>query len=270
MSENGFEDPYDEEPTPEVYRRRRLIALVIVVIVLLLVIWGIVSAIGALTGNKDEDPNATGSVVASTSAKPFSDFSERASESTSATPTESASESASVSASESAHEEPTETASASEAIETSEAPETAKATEAVAPEPTQTTPAVATACTAENIKVNLTADQKSYAAHQNPAFAVTYTNSSGNPCLLGGETPAVDINITSGPAQVYNLTMCQPEAAPQEELAAGASETKAVSWDRSINALGCGTNQSIKPGYYWITATVNGVASEPTRIVVTG
>lgn len=270
MSENDYEEVSSvaTEPSPDVYRRRRLLALAALLLVLLLLIWGIVAMVRAMSGNNNENDAAT-VATASSSAEPFSDFSERPSESasSSASPSASSSENSSASASESSDPSAsaTETAVASESATPSAEP-----SETATPTPAETTPAVATACTAQNLNVALSADQKTYAAGQNPALAVTYTNTAGDPCLVGGEAPQVDINITSGPAQVFNLAQCQKEATPEAELAAGATETKVITWDRKLNALGCGTNQTIKPGYYWATATVNGVASEPTRIVVTG
>lgn len=270
MSENDYEEVSSvaTEPSPDVYRRRRLLALAALLLVLLLLIWGIVAMVRAMSGNNNENDAATVATVSS-SAEPFSDFSERPSESasSSASASASASENSSASASESSDPSAsaTDTAAASESATPSAEP-----SETATPTPEETTPAVATACTAQNLNVALSADQKTYAAGQNPALAVTYTNTSGDPCLVGGEAPQVDINITSGPAQVFNLSQCQKESTPEAELAAGATETKVITWDRKLNALGCGTNQTIKPGYYWATATVNGVASEPTRIVVTG
>ena len=270
MSENDYEEVSSvaTEPSPDVYRRRRLLALAALLLVLLLLIWGIVAMVRAMSGNNNENDAAT-VATASSSAEPFSDFSERPSESASSSASASASASENSSASASESSDPSASATDIAAASESATP-SAEPSETATPAPEETTPAVATACTAQNLNVALSADQKTYAAGQNPALAVTYTNTAGDPCLVGGEAPQVDINITSGPAQVFNLAQCQKESTPEAELAAGATETKVITWDRKLNALGCGTNQTIKPGYYWATATVNGVASEPTRIIVTG
>lgn len=270
MSENDYEEVSSvaTEPSPDVYRRRRLLALAALLLVLLLLIWGIVAMVRAMSGNNNENDAAT-VATASSSAEPFSDFSERPSESASSSASASASASENSSASASESSDPSASATDTTAASESATP-SAEPSETATPTPEETTPAVATACTAQNLNVALSADQKTYAAGQNPALAVTYTNTAGDPCLVGGEAPQVDINITSGPAQVFNLAQCQKESTPEAELAAGATETKVITWDRKLNALGCGTNQTIKPGYYWATATVNGVASEPTRIIVTG
>ena len=258
MSENV--DSQVEEVSPEVYRRRRIVAVLILVLVLLLII-GLISW---LAGRGNSSDNATATASTSTSAEAFSDFSQRATES--ATPSESAeaSESANASASESAtaSEEATEPAEPTASAEPSES---AEPTASASP-----TEVVAAACTAADLQVSLTADRTSYAAGQNPALAVTYTNTSGNPCIVTGGANNVDVNITSGPAQVYNYAQCYANPVADAEVAAGATNTTALTWDRSLNVLGCNTAATIQPGYYWATATVNGVASQPVRIIVTG
>ncbi|MDO4898162.1 MAG: hypothetical protein Q3965_02535 [Rothia sp. (in: high G+C Gram-positive bacteria)] len=271
MSEN-VDSPNGEVLAPEVYRRRRIIALIVLVLVLLLGI-GLVSWLTG-RGNSSEEAAATASTSASVEA--FSDFSQRATES--ATPSESATdgESASADASESASAAADESASAeaSPSDQQSEsaapsAPASETPNETPSAEPTEATAALA-ACTANDLQVNLKADRNSYAAGQNPALAVSYTNTSANPCLVTGGTANVDINITSGPAQVYNYAQCHAAPADDAEVAAGATNTTPLSWDRSLNALGCEKTTAVQPGYYWATATVNGVSSQPVRIIITG
>lgn len=258
MSENV--DSQVEEVSPEVYRRRRIVAVLILVLVLLLII-GLISW---LAGRGNSSDNATATASTSTSAEAFSDFSQRATES--ATPSESAEASESANASESATaSESAETSESAEPTESAEATESAEPTASDSP-----TEAVVTACTAADLQVSLTADRTSYAAGQNPALAVTYTNTSGNPCIVTGGANNVDVNITSGPAQVYNYAQCYANPVADAEVAAGATNTTALTWDRSLNVLGCNTAATIQPGYYWATATVNGVASQPVRIIVTG
>ncbi|WP_185174011.1 hypothetical protein [Rothia nasimurium] len=264
MSENV--DSQVEEVSPEVYRRRRIVALLILVLVLLLII-GLISW---LAGRGNSSDNATATASTSTSAEAFSDFSQRATES--ATPSESAEPSDSASASESASADASESATASEEA-TEPAEPTASAEPSESAEPTASaspTEVIAAACTAADLQVSLTADRNSYAAGQNPALAVTYTNTSGNPCIVTGGANNVDVNITSGPAQVYNYAQCYANPVEDAEVAAGATNTTALTWNRSLNVLGCNTSATIQPGYYWATATVNGVTSQPVRIIITG
>lgn len=264
MSENV--DSQVEEVSPEVYRRRRIVALLILVLVLLLII-GLISW---LAGRGNSSDNATATASTSTSAEAFSDFSQRATES--ATPSESAEPSDSASASESASADASESATASaEATEPDEPTASAEPSESAEPTASASpTEVVAAACTAADLQVSLTADRNSYAAGQNPALAVTYTNTSGNPCIVTGGANNVDVNITSGPAQVYNYAQCYANPVEDAEVAAGATNTTALTWNRSLNVLGCNTSATIQPGYYWATATVNGVTSQPVRIIVTG
>ncbi|WP_237210244.1 hypothetical protein [Rothia nasimurium] len=264
MSENV--DSQVEEVSPEVYRRRRIVALLILVLVLLLII-GLISW---LAGRGNSSDNATATASTSTSAEAFSDFSQRATES--ATPSESAEPSDSASASESVSADASESAAASaEATESAEPTASAEPSESAEPTASASpTEAVVAACTAADLQVSLTADRTSYAAGQNPALAVTYTNTSGNPCIVTGGANNVDVNITSGPAQVYNYAQCYANPVEDAEVAAGATNTTALTWNRSLNVLGCNTAATIQPGYYWATATVNGVTSQPVRIIVTG
>ncbi|WP_237187751.1 hypothetical protein [Rothia nasimurium] len=258
-------DSYEGQVPPEVYRRRRIVALLALVIVLLIIIGLIRMIVG---GGNDSNQVASTATSTTTSAEPFSDFSERATES--AEPSESADPSASADVTETA--EASETASA-DATETPEATpsETAEPTETPEATPTPSeTAATVTACSAADIKVNLTADAASYAAGQLPALAVTVTNSGSNPCTVTGGLNNIDINITSGPAQVYNYAQCHAVAGEDAELAAGVANTTSVTWDRTMNVLGCGTTKTIPAGHFWATATVNGVSSQPVRLIVNG
>lgn len=260
MSENV--DLPVEEVSPEIYRRRRIAALLVLVFILLLII-GLISLLAG-RGKNTEDASAA-AASASTSAAAFSDFSERPSESASASQSAKATESsAAANPSESASKEAAATESAAPSAEATTSPE---ATPSVTP---SENPVAAVACTAADLQVSLTADRQSYAAGQNPALAVTYTNTSGKPCIVTGGANNVDVNIISGPAQVFNYAQCYANPVADAEVAAGATNTTPLTWNRSLNVLGCNTTATIQPGYYWATASVNGVTSQPVRIIVTG
>lgn len=275
MSENV--DSYEGEVPHEVYIRRRIMAVAVLVIALLFII----ALISLLTnrGGDSKDAAVAASASTSASAEAFSDFSQRATESASADPSESADSDASASAESTAEntddakakaEAEASASAAAEAEASASAEAAASASASATPEPTATTPAVAAACTAADLQVALTADRASYGAGQLPALAVTYTNASGNPCIVTGGVNNVDVNIISGPAQVYNYAQCNATATADAEIAAGATNTTALTWNRQLNVLGCNTAATIQPGHYWATATVNGVASQPIRIIVTG
>ena len=268
MSENGPVLP------PEVYRRRRIVAVIALLAVILLLVAGVTSMVGMINGKKD----ATVASTATASGAPFQSFSARPSETASATPSASAAASATASASASA------TASATPSVTASAAPTasvtTAAATPAAttpattpttpAPTPSVTTAAVVAACTANDLKVTVTPAKRTFAAGEQVSFHVTYTNSSKTPCAVGGEgaNTGVDLNITSGAAQVYTRSLCAATAVQKSEVAAGAEGATDLAWDRKINVLGCSSASTAQKGSYWATATVNGVTSAQVNFVI--
>ena len=268
MSENGPVLP------PEVYRRRRIVAVIALLAIILLLVAGVTSMVGMINGKKD----ATVASTATASGAPFQSFSARPSETASATPSASATASATASASASA------TASATPSVTASAAPTasvtTAAATPAAttpaatptapAPAPSVTTAAVAAACTANDLKVTVTPAKRTFAAGEQVSFHVTYTNSSKTPCAVGGEgaNTGVDLNITSGAAQVYTRSLCAATAVQKAEVAAGAEGATDLAWDRKINVLGCSSASTAQKGSYWAAVTVNGVSSAPVNFII--
>ena len=263
MSENGPVLP------PEVYRRRRIVAVIALLAIILLLVAGVTSMVGMINGKKD----ATVASTATASGAPFQSFSARPSETASATPSASATASATASASASASVTPSVTPSV-----TASAAPTASATTATpvatpttpAPTPSVTTAAVVAACTANDLKVTVTPAKRTFAAGEQVSFHVTYTNSSKTPCAVGGEgaNTGVDLNITSGAAQVYTRSLCAATAVQKSEVAAGAEGATDLAWDRKINVLGCSSASTAQKGSYWATATVNGVTSAQVNFVI--
>lgn len=264
MSENGPVLP------PEVYRRRRIVAVIALLAVILLLVAGVTSMVGMINGKKD----ATVASTATASGAPFQSFSARPSETASATPSASATASATASASASATASATPSVTASAAPTASVTP-TAANTPATtpttpAPTPSVTTAAVVAACTANDLKVTVTPAKRTFAAGEQVSFHVTYTNSSKTPCAVGGEgaNTGVDLNITSGVAQVYTRSLCAATAVQKSEVAAGAEGAADLAWDRKINVLGCSSASTAQKGSYWATATVNGVTSAQVNFVI--
>ncbi len=264
MSENGPVLP------PEVYRRRRIVAVIALLAVILLLVAGVTSMVGMINGKKD----ATVASTATASGAPFQSFSARPSETASATPSASATASATASASASATASATPSVTASAAPTASVTP-TAAATPAAtptapAPAPSVTTAAAVAACTANDLKVTVTPAKRTFAAGEQVSFHVTYTNSSKTPCAVGGEgaNTGVDLNITSGAAQVYTRSLCAATAVQKAEVAAGAEAATDLAWDRKINVLGCSSASTAQKGSYWATATVNGVSSAQVNFVI--
>ena len=264
MSENGPVLP------PEVYRRRRIVAVIALLAVILLLVAGVTSMVGMINGKKD----ATVASTATASGAPFQSFSARPSETASATPSASATASATASASASATASATPSVTASAAPTASVTPTTATTPAATptapAPTPSVTNAAAVAACTANDLKVTVTPAKRTFAAGEQVSFHVTYTNSSKTPCAVGGEgaNTGVDLNITSGAAQVNTRSLCAATAVQKAEVAAGAEGATDLAWDRKINVLGCSSASTAQKGSYWASATVNGVTSAPVNFVI--
>lgn len=259
MSENGPVLP------PEVYRRRRIVAVIALLAIILLLVAGVTSMVGMINGKKD----ATVASTATASGAPFQSFSARPSETASATPSASATASATATASASASVTPSVTASAAPTASATTATPVATPT-TPAPTPSVTTAAVVAACTANDLKVTITPAKRTFAAGEQVSFHVTYTNSSKTPCAVGGEgaNTGVDLNITSGAAQVYTRSLCAATAVQKSEVAAGAEGAADLAWNRKINVLGCSSASTAQKGSYWATATVNGVTSAQVNFVI--
>ena len=259
MSENGPVLP------PEVYRRRRIVAVIALLAIILLLVAGVTSMVGMINGKKE----ATVASTATASGAPFQSFSARPSETASATPSASATASATATASASASVTPSVTASVAPTASATTATPVATPT-TPAPTPSVTTAAVVAACTANDLKVTVTPAKRTFAAGEQVSFHVTYTNSSKTPCAVGGEgaNTGVDLNITSGAAQVYTRSLCAATAVQKAEVAAGAEAATDLAWDRKINVLGCSSASTAQKGSYWATATVNGVSSAQVNFVI--
>ena len=255
MSENGPVLP------PEVYRRRRIVAVVALLAVILLLVAGVTSIVGMINNKKDA---TVASTATATGARPSQTAS--ASASASASPSASPSETTTKSASPNATETKAAETKSPEA-KPSEA-KTAQATPSATP--SASAAGVVAACTANDLKVTVTPAKRTFAAGEQVSFHVTYTNSSKTPCAVGGEgaNTGVDLNITSGSAQVYTRSLCTATTLPKAEVAAGAEGAADLAWDRKINVLGCSAASNAQKGSYWATATVNGVTSTRVNFVI--
>ena len=260
MSENGPVLP------PEVYRRRRIVAVIALLAIILLLVAGVTSMVGMINGKKE----ATVASTATASGAPFQSFSARPSETASATPSASATASANATASATPSVTASAAPTASATTATPVATPTTPAPTPTTPAPSVTTAAAVAACTANDLKVTVTPAKRTFAAGEQVSFHVTYTNSSKTPCAVGGEgaNTGVDLNITSGAAQVYTRSLCAATAVQKSEVAAGAEGATDLAWDRKINVLGCSSASTAQKGSYWATATVNGVTSAQVNFVI--
>ena len=254
-------DEYDEDyerESPEVYRRRRIITAIIALLVLVLVIWGVVFAFKKISATAGSSESAASPSVNNN----FASFSARPSSSQ-----EGQEDEADGSAS------PTSTESAAPAEETPQS------TESQSVEPTESAAEPTATASEENqapqacgstLQVSVSVDQQSYAAGQNPQITAHVGSTSQSPCTVNLGTSNVNYVITSGPAQVFDSRTCQgPGTAQETVIKPGETVTTAMTWDRQMTVYGCGeASLPAQTGYYWVTATVNGVSSEPQLIII--
>lgn len=257
------QDQDQEREAPEVYRKRRIIAAIIAILAIILVVWGLVYAFQKVTGGSEE---AGGDQSTAAQGNNFESFSARPSASEGAS-TGAADPSASASAEPSA--QASGTASASAQPSDGAQAESGTSSSATTPQPSQSTEQAVQACS-DALTVTTSVDQKTYAQGQQPVITTTVTNGSQNPCTVDLGTANATYQITSGPANVYSSQTCSGQGTRNEAvLQAGAKQTLSQTWDRGMNVYGCGESaQQARTGYYWVTATVDGVTSKPALIVI--
>lgn len=125
-------------------------------------------------------------------------------------------------------------------------------------------------CSGSNLKVNVDVAKTQYAAGENPAITVTYTNTSDKPCQVGGEKPeeGVDITITSNGAPVYVKKQCAPQPQAKTDLTPGKEQKQEITWERKSASGGCDNQQDAEAGTYTVTAAVAGVQSQPMNFTL--
>lgn len=266
--ENGGNQGGYRRESPAVYRRRRIIALILALLVIVLVVWGVVFAVNKIAASIG---GGSGGEASQSSTDNFASFSARPSQSASGSsgPSGSAGPSASASSSDgaSASDKPSDQAEGDQSEKPD--PDESKAEAVATTTPTESKPAQPQAC-GSDIQVSANLDKGAYGQGENPVMSTTVKNSGDNPCNVDLGANKVTYEITSGSAEVYSTSKCGGDgAAKQSTLEAGSAQTVSQSWDRSINALGCGdAAQPAQSGYYWLTVSVNGVPSEKQQIVL--
>ena len=244
---------------PEVYRRRRIVAALIALVVIVLVVWGVVFAVQRISASV----GGGGAEVstAETENNNFASFSARP-DSSGGSGDPSGTASGSASADPSATGEGTESPDPSGSPGESEGPSGSPSAE----------PSGQVQACGDSISVAASVNQESYAPGQSPVITATVVNDSENPCTVD-PSGQVQYVITSGPAQVYDSKACgaAPEGGQEQTLEPGAEARQESTWNRDMTAYGCGDAATpAEPGYYWVTASVDGVASEPQLIRIEG
>ena len=130
-------------------------------------------------------------------------------------------------------------------------------------------------CTAGAVQVLAAADSAAAAAGTNPVLsAVVRAREGAEPCavVLGADT--VGLEVSSGAELVYDSAHCPREVSgPQHGrpviVAPGMDARVAVTWARVHSAPGCPAGMpAAGSGTYEVTASVDGVASEPLRLTL--
>ena len=130
-------------------------------------------------------------------------------------------------------------------------------------------------CTAGSVQVLAAADSAAAAAGTNPVLsAVVRAREGAEPCavVLGADT--VGLEVSSGAELVYDSAHCPREVSgPQHGrpvlVAPGMDARVAVTWARVHSAPGCPAGMpAAGSGTYQVTASVDGVASEPLRLTL--
>ncbi len=106
-------------------------------------------------------------------------------------------------------------------------------------------------CTSELVQTTLTT--KGGSAGRPVAFQATLRNASkSHPCYIDVGWSNLDVNITSGSAQVASIAACHGGAESKRLLLdRGYTATVSLTWNGGTSASGCGnTAKGAKPGTY--------------------
>ncbi|MEN0128686.1 MAG: hypothetical protein AAGC49_04550 [Brevundimonas sp.] len=131
------------------------------------------------------------------------------------------------------------------------------------PKPTNSVP------DCSSLKLDVSADAKSYNAGANPKLTTTITNTGAKACLVDAGSANTLMVITSGDDQVWSSRDCVASSSESKPLllSAGKSVSGSVSWKRVRSAPGCPKNPgAAKPGTYAVTYTVAGQNAAPAVI----
>lgn len=201
-----------------------MVALAVVLVLLLALLWGISSAVRALTGS-DAQPEAADSGAAQVEQSPtptvdpdnkFAGFTPRPSHSPSGGPS-------------------------------------AEPTESKAP---------AAQC-GTDLAVTAATDKNSYADKQEPVLILSFENTGKNPCRVNAGTKAMTYVVDTGGDTVFDSRHCAAPGDDREmTLDPGKKEEARLPWNRVRTAEGCPAGQPDAPaGYYNLTASLGDQSS---------
>ena len=120
-------------------------------------------------------------------------------------------------------------------------------------------------CAADEFTVATGPANANFAGDTVPTFTVTVTSTAASPCMVD-PTKASKIVVNSGDVLWFDSSKCTAYAAYDAEkflLDKGATHALTTTWNRGRDDAGCSKDLVAAPaGYFWITATVQGVTAE--------
>lgn len=127
------------------------------------------------------------------------------------------------------------------------------------------------ACTPDAVQVLAAADATSYAADAQPVLsAVVRARNGAEPCSVVLEPDSVELVVSSDGERVYDSGHCASGGEAEPAVVAPGSEARLdVSWGREHTSPGCPSGMpAAAAGSYEVTATVDGVVSEPLELTL--
>jgi len=122
-------------------------------------------------------------------------------------------------------------------------------------------PAVPVGCAPADLQLAVVADAAAYAAGANPVLQVSVTNIGAVPCTVDAGDVAREVVVSSGTDRIWSTKDCASAdtASRQLLLAAGARDTKDITWGRVRSAESCPANlPAPRAGTYQVVATLLG------------
>lgn len=124
-------------------------------------------------------------------------------------------------------------------------------------------------CGDTDLDVRVTADAADYPEGANPVFTVELTNTGDQPCVVDAGDPERVVTVTSGSDRIWSSMDCAAAEPVRLLLAAGQSDQRQVSWDRSRSETGCTSDlPAPKAGTYQVRVTVADVTSTPASFTL--
>jgi len=119
-------------------------------------------------------------------------------------------------------------------------------------------------CTADDFTVTTGPENANFKGSAVPTFTVDVKSAADTPCMVD-PTTASKIIVKSGDELWFDSSKCTDYAVYDAQkflLDAGASHELTATWNRGRDQAGCSAELvDADTGYYWVTATVQGVSA---------